>query len=345
MKICVLAGGLSPERDVSLSSGALIANALVKNGHEVALVDLFWGVEDISSLKWTREGLFSYTIPESEPDLNALIEKAGRASEIGDNVIEICKSADVAFLALHGGIGENGQLQAELDRAGVRYTGSPSVGCMQAMDKDISKVLVHDAGIPTAKWIRYEVKNADCDEIIEKIGLPCVVKPLSCGSSVGVSIVNDREQLCSALTLAEKYESSILVESFVHGREFSVGILGDKALPPIEIIPKSGFYDYKNKYQSGMTEEICPAELTTEQDRILREYALRSHHCLGLGSYSRIDFILDSESGDFVFLEANALPGMTPTSLLPQEARADGIEYGQLCEIIAESAKKESVSH
>lgn len=344
MKICVLAGGLSPERDVSLSSGALIANALVKNGHEVALVDLFWGVENISSLEWTREGSFSYTIPECEPDLNALVEKAGRTSEIGDNVIEICKMADVAFLALHGGIGENGRLQAELERAGVSYTGSSSVGCQQAMDKDISKILVRDAGIPTAKWIRYEAKDADCDEIVEKIGLPCVVKPLCCGSSVGVSIVNDREQLIAALALAEKYEGSLLAESFIRGREFSVGILGDKALPPIEIIPKCGFYDYKNKYQSGMTEEICPAELSAEQDRALRDYALRSHRCLGLGSYSRIDFILDSASGDFIFLEANALPGMTPTSLLPQEARADGIEYGHLCEIIAESAKKESVS-
>jgi D-alanine-D-alanine ligase len=255
--------------------------------------------------------------------------------------------ADVAFLALHGDMGENGQLQATLDVFDVTYTGSGYIGSLLAMNKDIAKKLMRESGILTPDWINFNDfgNQAKIDEAISKIGFHCIVKPCSCGSSVGVSIVNDREQLCSALTLAEKYESSILVESFVHGREFSVGILGDKALPPIEIIPKSGFDDYKNKYQSGMTEEICPAELTTEQDRILRECALRSHRCLGLGSYSRIDFILDSESGDFVFLEANALPGMTPTSLLPQEARADGIEYGQLCEIIAESAKKESVSH
>ena len=170
------------------------------------------------------------------------------------------------------------------------------------------------------------------------VSYPCVVKPCSCGSSVGVSIVNNEEELKAALDFAKRYETKILIEDMICGREFSVGILNGKALPAIEIRPKDGFYDYERKYQSGLTDEICPAELSESDAKRLAETALKAHRALNLGSYSRIDFIREEKTGKFMCLEANTLPGMTPMSLLPQEAAAEGIDYDALCLAIAMSA-------
>lgn len=335
MKIIVLAGGLSPERDVSLSSGALIANALIDNGHEVMLLDLFFGVLNNDILpeyknSKTRSKFF-YQIPEAEPDLAKIRKSVSGNSMIGDGVLELCREADVVFLALHGSVGENGQLQALFDLYGIRYTGTGYIGSLLAMDKDLSKQILRGAGIPTADW---QYRPTDSGSCISDIRFPCVVKPCSCGSSVGVTIVENNEQLRKALQYAEKYEKHVIIEDKIEGREFSVGILGKQALPAIEIIPKTGFYDYKNKYQSGMTVEVCPAELTQGEAEKLQIYALAVHKALRLGFYSRIDFILDA-SGEAYCLEANTLPGMTPTSLLPQEALAAGISYKDLCERIA----------
>lgn len=344
MNIVVLAGGLSPERDVSLSSGSLIANALMDGGHAVILVDVYEGVDTAAPFVSAKDGKrYSFTIPGTAPDLEAIKKRnGGRRELIGPGVLDTCRSADAVFIALHGGMGENGQLQAVLDVYGIRYTGSGYAGSLLAMDKDISKRLLLKDSIPTAEWVLIDAPKGKpvaklVEEVEAAIGLPCVVKPCNCGSSIGVSIVEDSKSLAAALEDARAYESSILVERKITGREFSIGVLDGTALPPIEIVPKAGFYDYANKYQAGMTEEICPARLTPAETVKVQRLAQAAHRCLRLGSYSRIDFILDAE-GTFWCLEANTLPGMTPTSLLPQEAKAAGISYLELCERICKSA-------
>jgi D-alanine-D-alanine ligase len=342
MRIVVLAGGLSPERDVSLSSGSLIANALIENGHEVLLLDLYLGIQTHISnslfLNRYSKKRYSYIVPPEEPDLQKLkSESANGESLIGKNVIEICKASDIVFIALHGSIGENGQLQAALDSFGIRYTGTGYIGSLLAMDKDISKKLMVTNQIKTPDWKIYNIKQPDtCD--FTDVTYPCVVKPCSCGSSVGVTIVETPSELQQALEYARVYEEVILIENRIVGREFSVGIFNGTALPVIEIIPKTGFYDYKHKYQSGITEEVCPARINNEVTQKIQAAALSVHKALRLGFYSRIDFILDSNK-ELYCLEANTLPGMTPTSLLPQEAKAAGISYNELCEQIAMSIK------
>lgn len=336
MKIVVVAGGLSPERNVSLSSGSKIANALIDAGHKVCLADLYMGIESesfddmfVNSSSGIR---YDYTVPSEEPDLVMLKEQSGNGrSLIGKNIIRLCESADIAFLALHGDIGENGRLQAVFDSFGILYTGSGYAGSMLAMDKDLAKRLMLQNNVLTPEWKTYNTQDTGVAD--NPIGYPCVIKPCGCGSSVGVSIARNAEEYNAALFYAKKYEDTVIVEEMIKGREFSIGILGGEALPIIEIIPGEGFYDYKNKYQPGLTKEICPANLTDEIGSRMQETALRVHGLLRLGSYSRIDFIL-GEDGNIYFLEANTLPGMTPTSLLPQEAEAAGISYVELCDRI-----------
>ncbi|MBQ8416624.1 MAG: D-alanine--D-alanine ligase [Clostridia bacterium] len=336
MKIVILAGGLSPERDVSLSSGSLIANALIENGHRVLLLDVYRGLDtlpkDPDSL-FTSSASFSYQIPKEMPDLDALRAECQNGDAlIGPNVLSLCKSADRVFLALHGGIGENGQLQATLDAFGIRYTGTGYAGSLLAMDKDIAKRLLRDAGIPTPDWLCFESKNADEQQILNTVGLPCVIKPCSCGSSVGVSLVYTREQLHTALSAAALWDGRILAEKMIVGRELTVGVLDSSALPLVEILPKEGFYDYQNKYQ-GSTEEVCPAQVKESIAQRAQELSLAASAALRLGGYARFDFLLDAEE-QLWCLEANTLPGMTPTSLLPMAAKAQGISYTQLCERI-----------
>lgn len=347
MKIIVLAGGLSPERDVSLSSGSLIANSLIKSGNDVLLIDVYEGMsikehQNLDDLFYTKENgkTYSYIVPTIEPDLE-LIKKNnnGQNALIGENVLILCQYADIVFVALHGSMGENGQLQATFDNFGIKYTGTGYIGSLLAMDKDITKKLLVQAEIKTAEWILLNIKNDNINSINEKIGFPCVVKPCSCGSSIGVSIVYDESQLKQAINSAEKYEDFVLIEKMIKGREFSIGILDGEALPVIEIITKEGFYDYKNKYQSGMTSEVCPAQLSIELTAEVQKLSLKVHEILRLRDYSRIDFILN-ENNDFVCLEANALPGMTPTSLIPQEVAVLGIGYDELCKKIAYLALK-----
>jgi len=239
-------------------------------------------------------------------------------------------------------MGENGQLQATLDNFGIKnYTGSGFAGSLLAMNKEISKKLFRFDNIPTADWVTVNSNDENAEKtILESIGLPCVIKPLSCGSSVGVSIVETEAELAGALRAAAVYEGRVLAEKKITGREFSVGYLGGQVLPPIEIIPVSGFYDYKNKYQPGSTVEICPAELTEGQVARVSELTAAVFKALDLSGYGRVDFILSESDGDFYCLEANTLPGMTPTSLLPQEAAAAGIGYDELCEKIVALAKE-----
>jgi D-alanine-D-alanine ligase len=342
MKIVVIAGGLSPERDVSLSSGSLIANALIDIGYEVCLVDLYRGVKLKYSGSFEKMFLdskskkrYKFSVPEREPDLDKLKKESSNGDLlIGPNVIGICRYADLVFMGLHGDIGENGKLQAVFDTYAIKYTGTGYIGSLLAMDKDLAKTLMAQNDILTPEWTMISplLKGA--------VKFPCVVKPNACGSSVGVSVVRTEGEYAAALEYAEKYEGNIMVEKMIAGREFSVGILDGVALPVIEIIPKEGFYDYRNKYQKGLADEVCPADLPEAVAKEMQDIALRAHKTLRLGSYSRIDFILENNTNDIYFLEANTLPGMTPTSLLPQEAAAVGISYEKLCDKIVKMAVK-----
>lgn len=342
MKIVVLAGGLSPERNVSLSSGAMVCQALRERGHQVALVDLFFGLEGMPG---TPESLYGQPIPESfkkvsrqAPDLKQVraSRKDQSPSAIGPGVLELCAGADIVYLALHGACGEDGRIQAALDLLGVPYTGSGYLSSAIAMDKDLTKRMVADV-VSTPGWKTVTYTAADIDRLVETARLPLVVKPVASGSSIGVSIAYTAEELRRSLTEGLALGGRTVLEEYIRGREIQVGILEDKALPSIEIIPKQGFYDYANKYQPGAALEVCPAEITPEEEARVRAAALRVYETLGLSVYSRADFIL-TEDGEPWFLEINTLPGMTPTSLLPQEAAAAGIDYNELCQRIVHAS-------
>ena len=341
MKIVVLAGGLSSERNVSLSSGAMVTQALRSRGHQVALMDLFFGTEGTDG---TRD-LFNAPIPESfkkvssqAPDLKRV--RASRqdksASVIGPGVLDLCRKADVVYLALHGACGEDGRIQAALDLLGVPYTGSGCLSSAIAMDKDLTKRMVADR-VTTPEWSCVTVTQENMEQLVHETKLPVVVKPIDNGSSIGVHIAHDQQQLRLALEESIQLGGRTVLEQFIRGREFSVAVLQDRALPAIEIIPKEGFYDYANKYQSGAALEVCPAEIPAEWEKRLGDAALTVFKTIGLAVYSRADFIV-TEDGTPYFLEINTLPGMTPTSLVPQEAAAVGIDYPTLCETIIEAS-------
>ena len=342
MKIVVLCGGLSNERDVSISTGTGAHRALRERGHQVLLLDLFLGwpepIEDIDALFSAGAELGSAAIGELAPDLAALRALRPDSEErIGPNVLALCKAADMVFLALHGEEGENGKLQATLDLHGIRYTGSGYLGSAIAMHKGLSKTLLREKGIPVPAGLTLYRGQTPYGEL----GFPCVVKPCSGGSSVGTSIVQSREEYAAALELAFRYEEKVLVERYIRGRELTVGVMDGHAMPVIEIIPKSGFYDYKNKYQAGATEELCPAPIGEEATVRVQRLAEQVSAALMIDAYCRCDFLWDTEADIIYCLEANTLPGMTPTSLIPQMAAALGQSYGELCEqIIAVSQKK-----
>lgn len=342
MKIVVLAGGLSPERNVSLSSGSMVCQALRDRGHQVALVDLFFGLEDH---KGEPEELFNAPIPDSfkkvsrqAPDLEQV--RASRkwkdASAIGPGVLELCKKADVVYLGLHGACGEDGRIQAALDLLGVPYTGSGYLSSAIAMDKDLTKRLVADK-VVTPRWMRVDLTEEQLDGLVEEVSLPAVIKPVDSGSSIGVFIANDKAELRHALEESVKLGGRVVIEQYIKGREIQVAVLNGKALPSIEITPKEGFYDYENKYQPGAALEVCPAPIPAEWEERIGKAAVAVFETVGLSVYARADFIV-TEDGTPYFLEINTLPGMTPTSLVPQEAAAVGMDYGTLCETIIRSS-------
>ena len=343
MKIVVLAGGLSPERNVSLSSGTMACNAFMQAGHQAILLDLFFGMpkleKPIEQLFADANILPPAAISEAEPDLAAIAASRpdGWSDRIGLNVIEICQSADIVYMALHGADGENGSVQKVFDEHGIRYTGSGPEGCRLSMDKHAAKEIFVREGILTPKsrlLKRGEIFSLD------ELPLPAVAKPNSGGSSIGISIAQNREELKRAIEFAFQQEDQILVEEFVKGRELSCGVLDGKALPVIEIIPKEGFYDYKNKYQAGAALEVTPAPISPSATEKVQHLAEEVFRALKLSVYARMDFLL-TEDEDAYCLEANTLPGMTPTSLLPQEAAVIGIDYITLCErIVALSLEK-----
>ena len=337
MKIVVLAGGTSTERDVSLSSGSKIYYALKTRGHQAILLDVYLGLEAkepvtedlfVASVDWAKD---IRAVSESHPDLTQLKRqrKDGGRSMFGPNVLALCEMADIVFLGLHGANGEDGRIQAAFDLMGIRYTGTGYLSSALAMDKSLSKQLFKEAGIPTPEGIA--LKNGQSVSP-DTIPYPCMVKTVCGGSSVGAYRVDCPEDLPSVLAEAYTFGEDVIVEQFITGREFSVGVIDGKALPVIEIAPLQGFYDYKNKYQPGSTIETCPAELSEELTSQLQGYAEQVFEALKLTSYARIDFMMDSASQSFYCLEANTLPGMTPTSLLPQEAAAIGMSFEDLCE-------------
>lgn len=344
MRIVVLAGGTSTERDVSFVTGSMVYNALKEKGHQAILLDVFYGYNEVDS-DWL-EGLFesdrdwSHDIGKtigSSPDLSTLKTlRPGRSgSYFGKNVIELCQLADIVFLALHGENGENGKIQAAFDLLGIRYTGTDYLSSALAMDKCLTKALFERSQVATPAYFKIPKDG----EAIPETKFPCVVKTACGGSSVGVYIVNDQEEYVKAVGDAREYGADIVVEEYIRGREFSVGVVDGEAYPVIEIAPIEGFYDYRNKYQAGSAVETCPAKLPDKTAEAMQACAVSAYHALGMSGYGRMDFMMN-EQGEFFCLEANTLPGMTPTSLLPQEAAALGLSFADLCQILIDVSLK-----
>ncbi|NMZ44631.1 D-alanine--D-alanine ligase [Pseudomonas oryzihabitans] len=330
LKIAVLLGGTSEERDVSIASGAQVVAALRRRGHQVVTVDAALGLLDEDA----ERALLEARVGLEPPERTALVRMRGQdagavlsRAQLGDQ--------DLLFLALHGGTGENGTLQTLLDLAELRYTGSGRVGSAVAMDKDLSKRLFRAAGVPTADWLMAPV---DAATVADTLGFPVIVKPSQQGSTVGLSKVSRAEDLQPAIELALRYDREVMIERFVAGRELTVGVLGDQPLAVGEIVlGQSGVFDYTSKYQPKGAVEVFPAEVSAEIAEEARRLALAAHRALKLDGYSRADFRLDAE-GRLWCLEVNTLPGMTATSLLPQSAAAMGIDFDELCERICQLA-------
>ena len=339
MNVAVLAGGVSTERDVSLISGKMIYEACKKNGHRTILLDVYLGYageeKDVFSdasvqRDWALE---IAAIGEKNPDIRQIkaLRPDGDRHFFGPRVLEICQAADMVFLALHGENGENGKVQACFDLLGIRYTGTDYLSSAIAMHKHLTKDLFRQHGIPTPEGFVIFRREGREETYRLPESFPCIVKANAGGSSIGVSIARSKEEYGAACREAFRYDDTAIVERYIEGREFSVSVVGGKALPIIEIAPKEGFYDYKNKYQAGSTVETCPAKLSEALTKSIQECAVRAFSALNLRNYARFDLMLDKE-GSFYFLEANTLPGMTPTSLLPQEAAAAGMDFPALCE-------------
>jgi D-alanine-D-alanine ligase len=337
MNIVVLAGGTSTERDVSVVTSAMVCKSLRKNGHKANIIDVFLGSEkyqnsdaffceanDIDELAKTLTDATAKV-----PDID-LERKTSGMGFFGPAVLDLCKAADIVFIGLHGSNGEDGKIQGMFDLLGIKYTGTGYLSSAISMSKDLTKKVLMTEGIPMPKGITLKKGHT-----IEYVPFPCVVKPCCGGSSVGVSIANNDEEFKAAVEDAFRYEDEILVEEFVKGREFSVAVIDGKALPVIEIAPISGFYDYKNKYSAGAAKETCPAELPEEIADKMKRWAEKACEVAGIETYARVDELLN-EDDEIFCLEINTLPGMTATSLIPQEAQAAGMSYDELTQKIIE---------
>ena len=340
MKIVVLAGGLSTERTVSLVTGTAACRALRGNGHRAILLDVFMGLEtlprDPETLFDAPDGLCpDARIETSAPDLEAV--RRSRADQgpslFGPHVLELCALADIVFLGLHGRDGEDGRVQAAFDLLGIPYTGSGYLASGLAMDKLMTKRMMDASGIRTPKWRLLHYGEEDVDRLSGELSVPCAIKTTGGGSSLGVYLPESREELRDALRDVLRFGDTVLAEERIRGRDLAVGVLGDRYLPPVEMISNTSYFDYTAKYQSGGAQEVCPAEISESSAREAGEMALKLHRVLGLEVYSRADFVLD-EAGVPWCLETNSLPGLTPASLVPREAAAVGMTYAQLCEEI-----------
>lgn len=336
MRVTVLTGGTSSERDVALASAVQVIGALRQAGHEVAVVDTARGY--IPETDESR--LLAGSVGAAPPSIEHLraLERGVLLRGLAD--LPVVREADVIFLALHGGRGEDGTIQTLLEVVGVPYTGSGPLGSAVALDKDLSKQLFRFAGVPTADWL---MAPATAPEVEQRLGWPAVVKPSKEGSTVGLTVVKVASDYDAALETAYRYDDQVMIEAFVPGRELTVGILGGEALAVGEIIPQHELFDYECKYTPGMSREIFPAELPEAVTSECRRLGLAAHRALRLSGYSRVDFRLTAD-GSFFCLEVNTLPGMTATSLLPQSAAAVGIAFPDLCDRICRSARAEHSS-
>jgi len=333
LRITLITGGSTPERDVALAGAAQVLPVLRALGHQVTVVDTTSGPVDTGQ----EATLLTPEVRSAPPDEARLARLASR--ELGPALVEldVVRHADLAFLVLHGRQGEGGGLQAVLDLAGVPYTGSDALGSGIAMDKDLSKRLFRDAGIPTPPWARWPVAADDLD----RLGWPIIVKPSRVGSTVGLSLVETPADVEAAVREAARYDDEILLETFVPGREYTVGILDGRALAVGEIVPDHTIFDYACKYTPGLTREIFPADLSPGATAEIQDLALRAHVALNLRDFSRIDFRLGDDGIPYC-LEANTLPGLTSTSLLPQSARAGGVAFDDLCDTICRCVRRRS---
>ena len=332
MRIAVLLGGTSPERDVSVVSGVTIARALEESGHEVVAIDCAMGAKEVDFHQVDVAHLIQLTPSQVEQ----------HRLEWNRNLLQtlqylLKENFDVVFNALHGGYGENGQVQAIMDILEIPYTGSDYMASMLGMNKHLAKLVFQSRGVPTSPWLYFtSPQQVDVEKILE-LGLPVVVKPNDQGSTVGLTVVRKREEIHAAVTEAFRYSTSILVEKYIPGKEITAAILGNEPLPLIEIKPRSGLYDYAAKYQHGLTEYEVPAKLPAELTRQIQEKSLEAYLSLGCRDYGRVDLRLQ-EDGQFFCLEVNTLPGMTPTSLVPKAAKAVGISFPELVDRIAKMA-------
>ncbi len=342
MNIVVLAAGTSTERDVSISTSRMVCKSLRRNGHNANMIDVFLGTDKYSN----PDEFFN-----SNEDLDALSEELlaqtknisrlqeertkSKGGFFGPHVLDFCKAADIVFIGLHGANGEDGKIQATFELLGIKYTGTDYISSAISMDKELTKKVLLSEGIPMPKGISLKKGHK-----IEYVPFPCVVKPCCGGSSVGVSIANNEEEFRKAIDEAFSYEDNIIVEEYVKGREFSVAVIEGKALPVIEIEPLKGFYDYKNKYSAGATKETCPANIPEDVAKKMMRWAEKACEAAKITSYARVDELLN-EDGEIFCLEINTLPGMTETSLIPQEAEAVGMNYDELTQkLIDVSLKK-----
>jgi D-alanine-D-alanine ligase len=329
-------GGTSDEREVSLASGIQVTDALREAGHEVVGVDSVRGVLDADEERILRE----VGVGASPPDRDALdgmpeqdLAAVATHASVGP--------VDVFFLAFHGGHGEDGTFQDQLDHAGLVYTGSDRLGCALAMDKEVSKALMRDAGVPTPDWL---VGPLPAEQVASELGLPVIVKAASGGSSLRLTLAHDRPELDAAVDESTTWNDTVLFERFHAGREFTVGIVGGSALPPGEIVPAHELFDYACKYQPGLAQEIFPADIPDALSEHLQALSILVWDALRLRDYARVDFIVD-EGGQPWCLEANALPGLTATSLLPKAAAAGGIDFVELCDRIVRLAQARGGPH
>ena len=327
MKIAVLLGGTSMERDVSIASGTQVIHALRSVGHEVITVESARGVlvpaEEQELLVNGINSVPPKKLRDTETWLPILAEK-----------IQIAE-VDLVFLALHGGWGEDGTIQAVLEKVGLPFTGSNALGSRLAMDKNVAKQMFLASEVPTPKWLMAPVT---VNAVREQLGFPVIVKPNSEGSTVGLSLVKESINLQSAITVSSEFDEEVMAELYISGRELTVGILDGETLAVGEIIPAEGdIFDYAAKYQAGAAQEIFPARIDQDTEKQIRTVALLAHQTLKLGSYSRVDFRMNS-AGEVWVLEVNTLPGLSAGSLLPKSAKAMGIDFVQLCERICRGA-------
>lgn len=338
MNIIVLTGGTSSERNVALASGKAIAAALISAKHNVKIVDPVYGAEQPS-----EDVIFGGRLQIGQEFPTADELKAYSNKKVLECInSSIFDNTDIVFLGLHGKFGEDGRIQSLLEMRGVKYTGCGVTSSAMAMDKHISKIMFRYCGVPTPQWIMFDKNGFNVQEadrlIMDKTGYPAVIKPNDEGSTVGLSIVQpDVEdiQLSTAFDTAFKYTDRIMAEQFIPGRELTVAVLGNEALPVVEIKPKDGFYDYEHKYTKGMTEYFCPADLPEELAEELKEKAMTAHNALGCRVYSRVDYRLNPEN-EYFCLEVNTLPGMTELSLVPKSASAVGMSFTDLLHRIIE---------